>query len=80
MFINKNQPPQLTCSLLKAVDRGFDPHSDQTKDYKIGNYCFSHNHAIIHFSDVTLLFERWIIFKNLQSFVLEYMNFNHLLI
>ena len=35
---------------------------------------------IIHFSDVTLLFEQWIIFKNLvYSFVLEYMNFNLLL-
>ena len=32
---------------------------------------------IIHFSDVTLLFAQWIIFKNLvYSFVLEYMNFN----
>ena len=36
--------------------------------------------GIIHFSDVTLLFEQWIIFKNLvHSFVLEYMNFNLLL-
>jgi hypothetical protein len=36
---------------------------------------------IIHFSDVTLLFEQWIMFKNLvYSFVLEYMNFNLLLI
>ena len=36
---------------------------------------------IIHFSDVTLLFEHWIMFKNLvYSFVLEYMNFNLLLI
>jgi hypothetical protein len=32
------------------------------------------NLYIIHFSDVTLLFEQWIIFKNLQfySFVLEF--------
>jgi hypothetical protein len=34
-----------------------------------------------NFSDVTLLFEQWIIFKNLQfnSFVLENINFNLLL-
>jgi hypothetical protein len=35
---------------------------------------------LLHFSDVTLLFEQWIILKNLvYSFVLEYMNFNILL-
>jgi hypothetical protein len=28
-----------------AVDRGFDPRSGQTKDYKIGNCCFSPKHA-----------------------------------
>ena len=30
-----------------AVDRGFDPRSGQTKDYKIGNCCFSAKHARI---------------------------------
>ena len=28
-----------------AVDRGFDPWSGQTKDYKTGIYCFSAKHA-----------------------------------
>jgi hypothetical protein len=34
----------------------------------------SNYHTIIHFSDVTLLFEQWIIFKNLQ-FTLLFLNF-----
>ena len=28
-----------------AVDRGFEPRSSQTKDYKIGICCFSAKHA-----------------------------------
>ena len=30
-----------------AVDRGFEPRSGQTKDYKIGIYCFSANHTAL---------------------------------
>ena len=30
-----------------AVDRGFEPRSDQTKDYKIGTCCFSAKHAAL---------------------------------
>ena len=30
-----------------AVDRGFEPRSGQTKDYKIGICCFSTNHAAL---------------------------------
>ena len=30
-----------------AVDRGFEPHSGQTKDYKIGICCFSAKHAAL---------------------------------
>ena len=30
-----------------AVDRGFEPRSDQTKDYKIGSCCFSAKHAAL---------------------------------
>ena len=30
-----------------AVDRGFKPQSDQTKDYKIGICCFSAEHAVL---------------------------------
>ena len=30
-----------------AVDRGFEPRSDQTKDYKISICCFSAKHAVL---------------------------------
>jgi len=30
-----------------AVDRGLEPRSDQTKDYKIGIYCFSAKHIVL---------------------------------
>jgi hypothetical protein len=30
-----------------AVDRGFEPRSDKTKDYKIGMCCFSVKHAAL---------------------------------
>ena len=30
-----------------AVDRGFDPRSGQTKDFKIGICCFSAKHAAL---------------------------------
>ena len=30
-----------------AVDRGFEPRSDQTKDYTIGICCFSAKHAAL---------------------------------
>ena len=30
-----------------VVDRGFEPRSGQTKDYKIGIYCFSAKHAAV---------------------------------
>ena len=30
-----------------AVDRGFEPRSDQTKDYKIGICCFSAKHPLL---------------------------------
>jgi hypothetical protein len=32
---------------LSAVDRRFEPWSGQTKDYKIGIYCFSAKHAAL---------------------------------
>jgi hypothetical protein len=32
---------------LSAVDRGFEPQSGQTKDFKIGIYCFSAKHAAL---------------------------------
>ena len=30
-----------------AVDRGFEPRSGQTKDHKIGIYCFSAKHTAL---------------------------------
>jgi hypothetical protein len=30
-----------------VVDRGFDPRSGQTKDYKIGICCFTAKHAVL---------------------------------
>jgi hypothetical protein len=30
-----------------TVDRGFEPRSGQTKDYKIGTCCFSAKHAAL---------------------------------
>ena len=33
--------------VLSAVDRGFEPQSDQAKDYKIGICCFSTKHAAL---------------------------------
>jgi hypothetical protein len=33
--------------VLSAVDRGFEPRSSQTKDYKFGICCFSANHAAL---------------------------------
>ena len=36
------------CVLASSVvDRGFEPRSDQTKDYKIGICCFSAKHAAL---------------------------------
>ena len=32
---------------LSAVDRGFEPRSGQTKDFKIGMCCFSAKHATL---------------------------------
>ena len=32
---------------LSAVDRGFEPRSCQTKDYRIGSCCFSAKHATL---------------------------------
>ena len=31
----------------RAVDRRFEPLSDQTEDYKIGICCFSANHRVL---------------------------------
>ena len=33
--------------VLSVVGRGFDPRFGQTKDYKIGSFCFSAKHAAL---------------------------------
>ena len=38
-----------------VVDRGFELRSDQTKDYKIGIYCFSAKHAALRRKSKDLL-------------------------
>ena len=38
----------MVCMLSSiAVDRGFEPRSGQTKDYKIGICCFSAKHPVL---------------------------------
>jgi hypothetical protein len=39
-----------------AVDRGFEPRSGQTKDYKIGICCFSTKYAALNVFTEILLF------------------------
>ena len=45
----KNRIGGVMVSVLasSAVDRGFEPRSGQTKDYKIGMYCSSAKHAAL---------------------------------
>ena len=39
---------RIRCMLASsAVDRGFEPRSGQTKDYKLGICCFSAKHAAL---------------------------------
>ena len=38
-----------------AIDRGFEPRSGQTKDYKIGICCFSAKHAALRRKSKDLL-------------------------
>jgi hypothetical protein len=47
--IHPNRIGGIVVSVLasSAVDRGFDPRSLQTKDYKIGIWCFSAKHAAL---------------------------------
>jgi hypothetical protein len=49
------------CYSFSAVDCGFDPWSDQTKDYEIGICCFSAKHAALrsksHMSTYWMLFQ-----------------------
>ena len=49
IFYLHNHIGGLIVSVLSssAVDRGFEPRSDQTKDYKIGLRCFSAMYAAL---------------------------------
>ena len=40
---------------LSAVDRGFEPRSGKTKEYKIGICCISAKHAVIRIKNKDLL-------------------------
>ena len=37
----ENGNSMVSMLIMGKVDRGFEPRSDQTEDYKIGIYCFS---------------------------------------
>ena len=41
-----------------AVDRGFEPRSGQTKNYKIGICCFSDKHAALRRKSKDLMLAR----------------------
>ena len=49
LFHQSNRIGGVMVSVLasSAVDRGFEPRSGQTKDYKIGMCCFSAKHAAL---------------------------------
>ena len=36
---------RVSALISNVVDSGFESHSDQSKDYEIGIYCFSDKHA-----------------------------------
>ena len=46
-FINRISGIVVSMLTLSVVDRGFEPRSGQTKDYKIGICCFSAKHAAL---------------------------------
>ena len=45
--MNRNGGAMVSRLASSAVDRGFEPPSGQTKDYKIGICCFSDKHAAL---------------------------------
>ena len=48
-YVHSNCIGGIMASVLvsSAVDRGLEPRSDQTKDYKIGICCFCAKHAVL---------------------------------
>ena len=46
------------CGIASStVDHGFNPMSDQIKNYQIGNACLSARHAVLTIKSKTGLFE-----------------------
>ena len=46
-FLNRISGVMGSVFASSLVDRGFEPRSDQTKDYDIGMFCFSAKHAAL---------------------------------
>ena len=47
LLINRLGGVMINLLASRAVDRGFEPRSGQTKDFKIGICCFSAKHAAL---------------------------------
>ena len=47
IFMNRISGVMVSVLASRVVDRGFEPRSGQTKDYKIGICCFSAKHAAL---------------------------------
>ena len=47
LIINRIGGIMVSVLASSVVDRGFEPRSGQTKDYKIGICCFSDKHAAL---------------------------------
>ena len=47
LFLNRIDGIMVSVLASRAVDRGLEPRSSQTKDYKIGICCFSAKHAAL---------------------------------
>jgi hypothetical protein len=45
--LNRSGGVMVSVLASSVVDRGFEPRSSQTKDYKIGICCFSAKHAAL---------------------------------
>jgi hypothetical protein len=50
-----------------AIDRGFEPQSGQTKDYKIGIWCFSAKHTALRGKSKMRLSGLTRLFNHMQS-------------
>jgi hypothetical protein len=57
---------------MSVVNRGFEPRSGQTKEYKIGICCFSAKHAALRRDNVTTTSR--FLSSTLPSFILDILN------